>query len=240
MKTILCFLLLIGSVAQQDLFYDAGYEAYKKGEMATSEEERIDHFNKALSFYLQYDKREASGFVLFNIANTYFQLKEYGLAIAYYHKARKMLPRDERIMRNLLKATAKAGVTHEGRALFFSSYERKLLLLAFFISACIFFSLFLWWRLVSCVYLASICICACLFFFSDLLYHSFRADEAVVIQTTLLLESPIEQPRAGEDVLLISGNLVEVLDSQEQGEYFFARLPSGRKGYIKIKHLRII
>ena len=166
MRSFLLLLLLsTGSLFCQTLqpvYQDEGYEKYLEGERAKTPEERKKAFNDALASYLQLELKHPSGYYLYDIANCYYQLGEYGLAILYYYKAERKLPRDPKIQYNLSQALIKAGLqaqpnTISNYVLFFhkklSFYERELLVLAFALFTFVFGSLAVWLMQKAFVYL---------------------------------------------------------------------------------------
>ena len=99
--------------------------SYKAGEQATTIAEREKAFNQALTLYHQLEEKHqpefGSGKLYFNLANTYFQLGQYPLALLYYHKASALMPREERVTFNLKMAKEKLGLVDETKP---SAFER--------------------------------------------------------------------------------------------------------------------
>ena len=83
--------------SQSDSLYQnikLGNEAYNKSE-----------FEKAIDYYKSvYDKGYTSAELNYNIANSYYRLKNYKNAILFYEKAKLLSPDDENIITNLEQA----------------------------------------------------------------------------------------------------------------------------------------
>lgn len=107
MRALIMTLLILPGVLFAGLYEEATL-AYKKGEKTESIEEREAYFNQALSLYTQ--EESTGGRHLYNIGNCYYQLGQLGLAIWYYEKALKELPREIQIQENLAKAKQQAHV----------------------------------------------------------------------------------------------------------------------------------
>jgi tetratricopeptide (TPR) repeat protein len=254
MKCILVLLLAFCSAlsAQDTLkrpFQDPGYEKYVEGERAKTPEERKKAFNDALSAYLQLQLEHPSGYYLYDIANCYYQLGEYGLAILYYNRAERKLPRDPKIQYNLQQALRKAGLPQNQSIAFsdyvfffhkkLSFYERELLVLAFALFTFVFGSLAIWLKQKAFRTLSYFSLAITLLFSASLLYsHYFSHLEAVVIRPAGLSlgagkEYGTKQP-------LLVGQKVQVEEVVEHGDWLKIRLPTGEEGYVSKENARII
>ncbi len=109
---LLIGLLLMGSALT------ANMESYQKGVAATSSRERAAAINKVLAGLLVQEESVRSGELDYNIGNCFFLLREYPMAIAYYKKAQRLLPRNRQLTENLGQAEQALGLLPgEGRGL---------------------------------------------------------------------------------------------------------------------------
>lgn len=89
--------------------------SYHSGEIADTIHARSEAFNQALKLFSDLDKQYhptyGTGKLYYNLGNTYYQLNQYPWAILYYLKAESLMPRDEKILRNLELARQRLGIT---------------------------------------------------------------------------------------------------------------------------------
>ena len=146
--------LLLGLFFPMTAFCQTITEAdklYHQGEIAKTAEQRKDAFAQALNIYQKFaedrDLEYSSGKVYYNLANTYFQLKSYPLAILYYYKALKLLSEPEIVQSPLKSALVAAGLQgkDEERTMPFSLPENLRLFFFSFIFCYGAFSLYLWY-----------------------------------------------------------------------------------------------
>lgn len=231
-------------------FHDIGFEKYLNGEKAKDPQERRKAFNDALAFYLVYENNNSSGWLYYDIANCYFQLDETGLAITYYMKAQKLLPREEMVLHNLQIALKKAGqkeqeVSFFDRILFFhtylSNYEKKVALVGFLFFSFILSSFALWFsvkifkRLGICGLFVSVVLILSLMW-----SYLFSPLVAIVISPATLLRGPGQYYAPTQKEPLLSGQRLEVIDITEGGSWLKVRLPSGTVGYVGAKDARVV
>lgn len=201
MKTTLFLLLLL--ISQLLLpthplqgFEDTILSQYIEAEKATDKESRQKLFNQALEAYLKLPAAKTSATLNYNIANCYFQLSEYALAILYYNRALILNPRLTKAEENLQIAYKKIGLQPQktsfvSQALFFhtsfSIFQRKILLFGSTLFSLVFASLFLWLKVKI---FRSICffslICSALLFISIIWSLFLSPVEAIIIQPTNL------------------------------------------------------
>ena len=90
-------------------------DIYRQGELASNIAQRKDAFNQSLDLFLQmeleYRPNFGTGRLYYDIGNTFFQLEEYPMAILYYLRSEKLMPRDGYIDRNLAVARQKLGIS---------------------------------------------------------------------------------------------------------------------------------
>ncbi len=85
---------------------DPAFESYHQGIDAKTIGEREQAIEKALALYLERfnvmkQEGKANGWLCYNIANCYFNLKQLGYAIYYYRLGLQLLPGNEKIEGNL-------------------------------------------------------------------------------------------------------------------------------------------
>ena len=105
--TVLFFLVLLLPVWLQagelQTRFDAGNAAYSRGE-----------YDKAIEIYKNIIVEEGSGAgLLYNLANSYAQKGQVGLAILNYERALKLRPADADILGNLAKVRKDSGLFTE-------------------------------------------------------------------------------------------------------------------------------
>jgi len=87
---------------------------YLKGEEASTIAARQDAFNASLAIYqnlnTEYAPTSGNGKLYYNMANSYFQLQHYPLALLYYSRAKTLMPRDNKVEVNLNITKEKLGL----------------------------------------------------------------------------------------------------------------------------------
>ncbi len=249
---ICAFLLLFSFqflVANEDTAEKA-LSAYVEGEKATKVEDRKKAFNEALSIYRTFDVSGASGKVYYDIGNCYFQLGELGLAIFYYYKAAKEMPRDNEVKANLTVALQKAGLPVSESSLMkrffffyydFSPFEKGIWAIGFFLFAFCFFSLHLWLPHAVFKRLGVWTVSAALLLFSCLVWQkSFSYPEAVVIRASPMLRGPGKEYAAIEAPPCIPGTKVEVIGVTGNGDWLKVRALNSNEGYLSKEQARLL
>jgi tetratricopeptide (TPR) repeat protein len=233
----------------------SAYKDYERGETAKSLGERREAFNQALKLYTefetQYGPNFGDGVLYYNIANSYFQLEEYPMAVLYYYRALQLMPRDEKASNNLQVTLGKLGIEPKNetsvfqRIFFFHTHlslpERLQLFSLFAIAALILSSAFIWQRrmwMKKVIFLLAL--------FSSVMLislgysHYLAPIEGVIIRSTgLFRDAGFQYAKVVEDPVL-SGNKVEVVDVLEEGKWLKVLTPDGHLGYIPSESVRII
>lgn len=217
---------------------DRAFVKYKEGEKASNAMERKHAFNEALMFYLQMESESPSAALCYNIANTYYQLNEFGYAILYYNKALKQNPRFDEARTNLNIALQKVGIAPEEpnfvqTYLFFAHYklshnEKAITVLFMLFCAFAFLSVHLWIPQEVFKKVAFITMWVALFFFVSILWADyFTAPQAVVVRPVALRRDAGDEyaPVVGPPVL--SGTKVTVLSEESDGNWLKVESPSG-------------
>lgn len=228
---------------------------YVAGETAATIAERKEAFNRALELYsnleTDYDPKLGTGRLYYNIANTYFQLEEYPLAILYYQRAKLLLPRDHVVDANLaaaqtkLNIAAKADKNAFSRLLFFHFYlskpERLQLFFIFSAAVLICFVAYLWvpkrvLRILTILFLS-----VAILFSLSLAYSYYFSDvEAVMIHSSILRRDAGVQYAKVTTQPIPAGTKVDVLELYPDRNWFKIATPSREVGYVPQDSLRII
>ncbi len=251
MKLCLQLLGLLCLYSQLLLADDTALKKYQEAETTNSSELRKRAFNEALTLYLRKEPEHPSEKLSFNIANTYFQLGEYGYAILYYYKALKEAPRDQQVLNNLEVALQKAGDLPKPSSflqdylLFFhfklSHNEKEIVLLVLLFLAFILFSVHIWLPQELLKKLGIDILMVCIIHYISMIWAEyFSTPEAVIVRSSVLRVDAGEQyaPVLGKPS--VSGTKVQVLSVEQQGEWIKVRLPSGETGYIAKEYVRLI
>lgn len=220
---------------------------YEKGERALTVGERREFFNQALAEYIQlentYHPMMGTGKLYYNIANNYFQLGQYPLAIYYYKEARSLRPRDERVTLNLAMAEKNLGVAVKEteqpfRKLLFFYYDlsvpEQLQLLSFFLIVCFLaLSAQIWtpkkyWKKIA--FFSGL---AAAILLGSLMYtYYFAPIQAIMLQGSDLYKGAGKHYARVTENPIPSGVEVEVLESLEEGQWLKVVAPDGAFGYV--------
>jgi len=231
------------------------HENYIKGETANTLPEKRNAFNRALrqltSLENAYDLEFSSGKLYYNIANTYFHLREYPMAILYYHRAIRLMPRAEKPKDNLSAAQKKLGIQARDRNQLIESLipnyfhlslpERLQLFFTFSLCSLFFCSLFLWQKKAWMQKLASLSgLLAAVILLLVGYGHYFDPIKAVVVNSTVLRRDAGTQYANVREQPILSGDIVEVLDIFKNGRWVKVITREGDLGYVPNKSIRVI
>ena len=243
---IALFLVLINFF----VYADQAYEDYTQGEKSITIAERTKFFNMALVEYKKLEGSNASGKLLYNIANTYFQLGEYGQALLYYNRALIEKPRNEKIKANMAVALEKVGVLNASRSrvweiLFFfhhkfSLKERQIAFLFFGIIAVLIWSVYIWRRKYY-LRLSGIVITSCwsIFFMSLFWSLYFSSSECVIIKPCMIHRDAGKHYDIIVEKPINSGTKMKI--KKDQGDWFKVEVPEkGSIGFINKRDAEII
>ncbi len=245
------FMTTCSSALQGEIYVDAGLTRYIEGERAASAEVRKKAFNEALIEYLKVEPLYPSGIYFYDVANCYYQLGEYGLAILYYYRALNELPRNSKIERNLEQALKKVGQTKENSStlydfLFFihqklSFYEKEMAVLALLLFSFVFGSLWLWLSLTVFRKFAIVSFCVMSLFVISMLWTTYLCmPYAVIIRPAELLSGPGKQYAKVDAKPPLIGTKVQVVEVIEKGTYLKIKLADDQQGYVASEQARII
>ena len=219
---------------------DEAMEKYAKAEASRDRAEREKLFNESLKLLLSESQTLSSGKLFYNIGNIYAYLGEYGSAIAFYRLAENLMPRDQSLRINLQKVVDLAEVKGFQieypvidaiclRKLSFT--ERELLLLASAAFALVFFSLNLWFPFVGFKWFSRLALGSTLLIISFLMcYYYFVPPRAVVLKATGLRLT--EKSQNAPLFTLHPGEMVEILDMQDQNDLVRIRTATSIRGYL--------
>ena len=221
MKPLFCLLLATTSLwALQPI--EVAVQEQNAASSAFTPQEKQYLLNAALATYLEHAADSPSGMLLSNIGSVYFSLGELGTAIAYYHQAHALLPRNALIQQNLHTAIEQAGVAHLQQPKpitnllglqWCSPAERSALVVGAIAVTLVFFSLNLWFPSVSfLIAWRTAAICTALLLSSLIWYTLFVPQQAVVLHAAPLRPSPeaastelgLPTVRAGEVVQVLA------------------------------------
>lgn len=230
---------------------DIAQQWYVNGETAETLEERNLSFNKALERFLLIRQTLYSGSLDYNIGNCYFQLREYGWAILYYHKALKELPREQRIRQNLAIATEAVGLRSSSSQTMFqkimvwhdrlSLREKSVLASLLSIVVFVFASLWIWGRVRAfyrLAWLGGVCLTMvlCSTFSSFFLAPTY----GILVTSSNVYRDAGEHYARLLEQGLPEGLRLEVLDVQEEGEWIMVHVSGVGTGYVPGTALRLI
>ncbi len=232
-------------------------QAYRQGEAGATLASRKQGFNQALEIYGRLEKQHSpcmsSGRLFYNLANTYFQLGEYPMAILYYYKSWNLQPRDVQVKHNLETALDKLNLNHPEPI----SDVQRLLYFHFFLSTperlqcfglCAIILLTVLGIRIACpvfkTYLDIMAVVLgviCLVLACSLLYSRYLEPlQGVVMKSTYLYRDKGKEYARLGNTPAAAGTKVDVLDIQNQGEWFKILTPDGTLGYVPEESIRLI
>lgn len=247
--TLCCHAVAAASPLQE------AYESYQAGERADTVAKREEVFNHALEIYVEAEKGShpdfGNGKLYYDIANTYFQLEQYPLAVFNYYRALKLMPGNYSAQHNLKVALDKAGVTPPNedsifRRIFFLQYDLSLpqrLQLFFLFSLLLIaaISCFVWKN--STLWKRAIGVFAILWVVSLLsLGYSryFSPIEGVIINSSATYRGPGTEYAVNEGNPILAGTKVHVLELLQEGKWLKVMTSDGQIGYLQSSTLRIL
>lgn len=219
---------------------DDAMEKYIQAEQATVRVEKESLLNEALKVFLSYANEDPSGNLLYNIGSLYAQLGDYGMAIAFFRKAEKLIPRDTALQVNMARVIDLAHVNGYQieypviDAICFkwcSPLERKLFLVGGAAFAFLFFSLNLWLPMTGFRWLSRFAMgCTLLLSLLFLSHHYLLPPRAVVVKTSALRVA--EADANGAKLILHPGEMVEILYFGGKNDPVRVRTATALSGYL--------
>lgn len=226
-------------------------ETYMQGLQAHTAEQRTIDFNEALKLYLDLEKYSPpSGTLYYDIGNCYFQLGEYGLALYYYYKAQKLIPRDDQLRTNIDSALARVGLPPENNGFFWNTllyfdtqlslFEKEMWAIGLFFGAFTFFSFYIWLSHRFFRTIGMICSIAALLLLASLTWEYYFAPiEAVIIRTTALKRGPGDEYAIVPGRPVLTGSTVRLIEVADNGNWLKVRAP-GEVGYVSKENARVL
>ncbi len=230
---------------------DHAYLKYREGERASNPVERREAFNEALFLYLRMEPDSPSAELCFDIANTYYQLNEFGYAVLYYNKALKENPRFEQARDNLQIALHKINMPSDKPGFlqnyllfphYMMSHNEKaitVLLLLFFAFGLL--SVHIWVPQDFIKKVAYVALWVALLFFTSIMWADyFTSPRAIVVRPVALRRDAGNEyaPVVGPPALVGTKLIVQGVESD--GNWLKVRTSSGEEGYISKEHARVI
>lgn len=231
---------------------DEAYGLYVQAERAESNQERALKFNEALSAYAEVEAEyPRQGQLLFNIANCYFQLGEYGWASLYYWRALELYPRDKRILYNLRVNAEYAGLAPFGAVgpldglLFLHSKlsqgERVQVVFVLTLLGFVFWSSWVATRFGILRFFGNVLMVSIILGLLSLAYSQYLAPiEAVLVQAAPLHKDAGAHYAEVLSKPALAGTKVRVLEVREEGNWLKIETPEGIVGFVSSDRLRII
>ena len=246
-------LLVAGLCAQEDidLQLTRAYESYLAGERAQTLDERQAAFNRAATLYHGLAQDVEDGALYYNLANCHYQLGELPWALVYYYKARRLSPRDEKVLGNLRQCEKQLGVevTPQINALdqmmFFhrllSPDEKQQALRGALFGAFLMWSCWYWLGRRWCKTGALVFGAMALLQGASLFYVAYMAPlEAVVVRASPLRRDAGHHYAIVNDAVVSAGMKVTVLDVVKEGHWVKVQTREGIVGYVPHEQVQII
>ena len=235
---------------------DQALTAYRQGEKGTTIASRKEGFNRALEIYSQLEKQYqpcmSSGKLYYNLANTYFQLGEYPMAIYYYYKSLTLQPRDENVKHNLEITLDKLHLSRPEtpseiqKIFFFHTYfslPERLQLFSYFGLMLLATSLLMIAYMQSrriLKYVVSIIGIFSLLLATSLLFTRYMEPlQGVLIKATYVYRDKGKEYATTSTTPASAGIKVDILDVQAQGKWLKILSPDGTIGYVPEDAIRI-
>lgn len=228
---------------QVDDVFDIANEEYKAG-----------NFKDAIRLYkgLLQSSGTKTADIQYNLGNSYFKLREYGMAISSYRRAQKLAPRDQDILANLRFAREmKRDKIDEPRStelmgeVFFFHYgtsrtEAESIFLCGYFAAAITGAIYLFRKKRPLRWLTLGALVVALTFGASTglrWYRTATPNEAVVV----VKETDVHTGPG--DNYMVSFDLhdgAEVITRKSENGWYQVELPDGRRGWMRDSHLEIV
>lgn len=251
-KTIfVLFVFIVGSFVYAEDLPQEAYEHYVAGEEAKTIAERRRHFNEALVKYKQLETMNSSGKLLFNIANTYYHLEDYGHAVLYYQRASLLLPRNEKVQSNLTIALENLNITKKqpsraAKILFFfhhllSYAERVSIFIVLGAISLIIWSIYIWQRKRLFRFAAILSTSCWALVFGSLIWTAYLAPpQCVIVKASMLRrDAGLHYQKVTENPLT-SGTTAEIIERNADGTWFKVVTTDGQVGFIAESDVEIL
>ncbi len=227
------------------------YASYMQGANADIVSEQQEAYNRALRLYGQLEQEPGNGKLFYNIANTYYELGEYGWAIYYYRLAQQLLPRNDQIRQQLTRTLVKQSLPTPveqpvvQNVLYWqykmSQPERVLLFIALLGATFLIASLYVWVRREPIKILVGVLgTCSAIVLGSILYIQYFAPTQAIVVEAYGLYHTPSEESAIVSGEPLIPGTSLQVHDILDDGTWLKVVTPTGQMGYLPSEAARVV
>ena len=251
-SVIVAIYFLLSSLSTVDQDLTLAEANYKKAETASTLVEREDGFNQSLQIYKKLEKDYSptlgNGKLYFNIANIYFQLGQYPLAVAYYLRAQNLMPKNEKVEFNLKITQNKLGVQSVkktsifDRIFIFHNFSMPQKLQALFVLSTIAFilgSCFFWYPFHGLKTITFIVTVALLLLLLSLFYTYYLAPSVgVILKANELYQDAGTQYSKVLSSPLLPGTEVDV--TGVSGKWLKIKTADGVVGYIPYDSILIV
>jgi len=228
---------------------------YQKGELATTIAERKTAFNAALDLYValeqDYHPQFGTGKLYYDIGNTYYNLEAYPWAILYYHRAQRLMPRNDQVTYNLTTTIKQLQLPPDNpssaffRFLSLHTYlsipEQLQLFGGVSIIALLFASCYIWTNnkwFKKGVVICSILIALLLLGFAYARY--LTPLEAILVQSVELRRDAGLQYAKVDMTPIHAGSKVEIIDITSNGAWLKIKISGESLGFIPQESIRLI
>ncbi|HPG30230.1 MAG TPA: tetratricopeptide repeat protein [bacterium] len=227
---------------EAEIFFKQGIET-KNSESANA------FFSSAKDKYSEISaaQNNSNGYVIFNIGNCYYMMKQYGAALLYYRKAERFIPNDKNLksnisatIKNLDDSIAKPQINKVLEIIFFWHYlyDLNLRITVFLIAISVFFAaitarIFRRFHFLNWIKTASAIVCLCVFGSIAYQYYLDKHNVRGVItaETVIGRKGNSESYEPSFNQPLNEG--VEFKLIQEKGEWFNIKLDNGSECWIE-------
>lgn len=223
---------------------------YRIGETATSVVEQELAFNKALTLYLDAEPviktTKGKGLLHYNIANSYFQLQQYPMAVLHYYKSLSFNSNTHQTILNLNSALDILGLSKasDTPSYFYNKQHLTLSIQLFLMLTILLFlsgSLYIWikkeWMKLPLIIMLSSWI---LFEGYNVYMHLSEPVEGIIVQASMFYHKPQQSIAKTDEEPLLSGRKVKILEYQQESAWVQITLPDGRVGFVLKTSIRII
>jgi tetratricopeptide (TPR) repeat protein len=253
--TIGTFYFVLSLTEPENSLVEEAYQAYKQGEKSNTVTKRVEFFNKALSLYSdleeKFNTKQGSGKLYYNIGNSYFQLGQYPLAVLYYYRALALMPKNEKVQRNLEIALSKLNISSRPQnavvyKIFFFHYgfslpERLNFFFIFALLGMLIGSVYIWTEVRLLKKSAILLALIATVFLGSIAYTNYLSPlEGVIIKSTSLYRDAGRQYAKVLKEPIFSGTRVEILNVLQEGHWLKIMTPEGFLGFVPQSSIKII
>ena len=243
---LLVLLICFTALAQNNVSFDKGTDAYNKGE-----------YEQAIENYLEIlNNGQHSAALYFNLGNTYYKLNQIAPSIYYYEKALLLKPNDLETKNNLayaqnmtldaIEIMPETGISKIYKNITeFLSFDQwgytAVIFMMLFVLLYITFYYFKYAtqkRIAFISSLVSLIIAAVSFVFAFVQYNDFKADRPAIVfaEESTIKSEPND--RSQEVFRLHEGTKVNVLD--QLNDWRKIRIADGKTGWVPSEDIKVL